>query len=84
MFRYDFKFLSQLIFCCFIFSTLLLEGCAQPELFYWGEYENSLYERYVENDTGQTEAHLQASLDQSQKMNQRVPPGLYALWFYAL
>jgi hypothetical protein len=77
MFRCDLKFVSRLILCCFIFSTLLLEGCAKPGLFYWGEYEDSLYERYVANDGGHTEAHLQESFTEAQKTNQRVPPGLY-------
>lgn len=84
MFRCSFKFLSRLIFCCFMFSTLLLGGCTPPGLFYWGEYENSLYERYVENDTGQTEVHLQESFAEAQKTNQHVPPGLYADYGFML
>lgn len=84
MFRCDLKFVSRLIFCCLMFSTLLLEGCAQPGLFYWGEYEGSLYERYVANDSGHTEAHLQESFAEAQKNNQRVPPGLYADYGFML
>lgn len=67
-----------------MFSTLLLGGCAPPGLFYWGEYENSLYERYVENDNGHTEAHLQESFAEAQKTNQRVSPGLHADYGFML
>lgn len=84
MFRFRFKIFSRLIFCCLIFSTLLLGGCAPPGLFYWGEYENSLYERYVENDTGQTEVLLQESFAEALNTNQRVPPGLYADYGFML
>lgn len=74
----------QLIACCFIFSSLLLEGCAQPGLYYWGDYEDSLYERYVENNNGQTELHLQETVAEAQKNHQRVPPGLYADYGFML
>jgi len=67
-----------------MFSTLLLGGCTQPGLYYWGGYEDSLYERYVENDTGQTEVHLQETLAEAQKTKQRVPPGLYADYGFML
>jgi hypothetical protein len=67
-----------------MFSILLLTGCAPPELFHWGEYEDSLYERYVESDVGQTEAHLQECINEAQKNNQRVPPGLYADYGFML
>ncbi len=84
MFRCSFIFLPRLVFCCFMFFTLLLAGCTPPDLFYWGGYEDSLYERYVENDTGQTEAHLQESIAEAQRGNQRVPPGLYADYGFML
>lgn len=84
MYKGHFNFISQSVFCCFIFFCLLLEGCAPSPLFYWGDYEDSLYERYVENDTGQTEVHLQESFAEAQKTSQRVPPGLYADYGFML
>lgn len=84
MFRFDLKVLLRLIFCLLMFSTLLLGGCAPAELFYWGDYENSLYERYVENEMGHTEAQLQESFAYAESTNQRVPPGLYADYGFML
>lgn len=84
MLRRDFISLSRLNFCFFMFSSALLAGCAPPELFHWGEYEGSLYERYVESDIERTEAHLQECIYEAQKNNQRVPPGLYADYGFML
>ncbi len=84
MFRFDLKALSRLILCLFVFSPALLGGCAPAELFYWGGYEDSLYERYVENEMGHTEAQLQESFTYAKNTNQRVPPGLYADYGFML
>ncbi len=69
---------SKLIFLGITSLALLLTGCAKQEIFYWGNYENTLFERYIENDNSQTEIHLQALIQDAQNANRRVPPGVYA------
>ena len=73
----------NLIFCCFIFIHILT-GCVPQEIFYWGDYEKSLYERYMENNSAQAELYLQSSLDEAIRENRRVPPGLYADYGFIL
>lgn len=78
------RLLSCVLFCGFIISTLILNGCAHQELFYWGEYEDSLVERYVQNDPNQTETHIQELIVQANSSNKRVPPGIYADYGFML
>jgi len=73
----------QSIVLCFICGTALF-GCAPKGLFYWGDYENSLYERYMENNSAQAENYLQLSIDKAIKENRRVPPGVYADYGFIL
>ena len=70
--------ISKLIFLGITSLALLLTGCARQEIFYWGNYENTLFERYVENDNSQTETRLQVLIQEAQNANRRVPPGVYA------
>jgi hypothetical protein len=61
-----------------------LNGCAPNELFYWGDYENTLHERYVKNENGQIEAELKSILTDAQERHQRVAPGIYADYGFML
>jgi hypothetical protein len=62
---------------------VLLTGCAES-LFHWGKYEDSLIERYIENDTTQTETHLRDLFTEAESTQQRVPPGIYADYGFML
>ena len=66
---------------------MLLAGCAPPPLFYWGQYQNSLYKRYTDaSEQGQAEAFkmLEATIKEAEARNVRVPPGVYADYGYLL
>lgn len=63
---------------------LSLGGCAPASLFYWGEYEDSLYHRYVEQNPAQAEAYLKDSIVKAERLNYRVPPGVYADYGFLL
>lgn len=75
---------TRLILCCSALSISLLSGCGSKELHYWGDYEDSLYERYVENNPEQARKYLQETLEDAQDGNQRVAPGLYADYGFML
>ena len=66
-----------------LFFSFLLIGCAHDGLYDWGDYENSLYQRYIENDADLAEAYSRQSLDRAIS-NNRVPPGLYADYGFML
>lgn len=66
-----------------VISLFLLSGCA-TELFYWGKYEDSLIERYVDNDQAHTEAHLRELVTEAESEHKRVPPGVYADYGFTL
>jgi hypothetical protein len=74
---------SILAVCIVTISTLLLSGCTR-ELFYWGDYEDTLFERYVQNDPTQTEAQLQELIAEANSSNGRVAPGIYADYGFML
>lgn len=64
--------------------VILLTGCAPQGLFYWGDYESSLYGRYVENDGQHTEAYLRSTFTEAESQHRRVPPGVYADYGFLL
>ena len=56
-----------------------LSGCATGNLYQWGAYEQSLYEKY--KDPSQSEAmriHLTEHIRLLESSKLKVPPGLYA------
>jgi hypothetical protein len=61
----------------------LLAGCVEP-LFYWGKYENSLVERYIDNNPAQTETYLRELMTEAESEHKRIPPGIYADYGFAL
>ena len=56
---------------------LMISGCTPTGLYYWGDYEESLYQRYIENDSEQAENYVRETLEEAVS-EKRVPPGLYA------
>ncbi len=72
-------------FILYIFIvTFFLSGCASKDIFHWGDYEDSLYERYIENDPVQAKEYLQETLEDAIDDNKRIPPGLYADYGFML
>lgn len=59
-------------------------GCAPSGLYYWGDYETSLVERYVENNTQHTDAYLTQTLQEAERLHRKVPPGVYADYGFLL
>jgi hypothetical protein len=66
-----------------VLPMIFLTGCVET-LFHWGEYENSLIERYVDKDITQTEAHLKELITEAESTQKRVPPGIYADYGFML
>jgi hypothetical protein len=64
--------------------TVVLNGCAPSGLFYWGDYETSLFERYVQNNAQQTDAYLSQTILGAETQHRRVPPGVYADYGFLL
>ena len=62
-----------------VFFSLLLVGCATQRQYQWGQYESQLYGGYKDpSQMGVLMLGLEAQIDQLEKSNQKVPPGLYA------
>ena len=58
-------------------GSLFLAGCQTSQgLYYWGDYEDSLYEYY--KNPAELAALTEEILQAIEKSNGRVPPGLYA------
>ena len=60
-----------------------LAGCAPPALYQWGEYEDSLYRRYVKEDSAGAETYLRETIVAAE-LKSRVPPGVYADYGFLL
>ncbi|CCE22894.1 DUF4810 domain-containing protein [Methylotuvimicrobium alcaliphilum] len=67
-----------------VMSVFVLAGCAPQGLYYWGAYEDGLYDRYVENSGEQVEAYLRQSMTEAEASRMPVPPGLYADYGFVL
>ncbi len=63
-------------------SCSLLIGCATSEpLYYWGNYEDLIYQMYLEPgsaDTGAQVAKLKEDINKASNAGKPVPPGLHA------
>ncbi len=70
--------------CSLLFLSSLLIGCASHEVYYWGDYEGTLYQRYVQSDYAQTEAELRTIISDASQQHQRVAPGIYADYGFLL
>lgn len=77
------RYISALKVLTIALPLLFLTGCSES-LFHWGKYEDSLIERYIENDTTQTESHLREVFTEAESTQKRVPPGIYADYGFML
>ena len=62
---------------------LSLTGCVNS-LFYWGKYEDSLIERYIDNNNVQTETYLHELITEAEANHERIPPGVCADYGFSL
>jgi hypothetical protein len=69
--------------CLGLIIGVALAGCAPPALYQWGEYEDSLYRRYVKEDIAGAEAYLRETIVAAE-LKSRVPPGVYADYGFLL
>ncbi len=70
--------------CSGLVMLSALSGCAPHGLFYWGDYESSLYDRYVDNNSQHTDAYLRNTITEAEQRQQRVPPGVFADYGFLL
>ncbi|MCU7493903.1 MAG: DUF4810 domain-containing protein [Ignavibacteria bacterium] len=70
-----------------LLSTFVI-GCSHSQdLYYWGDYSNTLYELKKSPDEKSMAAHtemLKSIIENSKKLNKRVPPGVYCEYGYML
>ena len=70
-----------------LLAMLWLSACAKPSIYHWGTYEDSLYKRYLDaSESGRAEAFkmLEATIQEAETENTKVPPGVYADYGYLL
>lgn len=68
-------------------ALFTVAACAPTPLFYWGQYEESLYERHKDpSEGGQAVAFkmLEVTIQEAEANKSRVPPGVYADYGYLL
>ena len=68
----------------FVSTALSLCGCAPPTIFYWGDYEASVYDRMVENNNTEGEEYLRKTITDAESEAKKVPPGVYADYGFML
>lgn len=72
------------MFFTVIVIFLFLQGCASNRNYAWGKYDSTLYSHYKNpQDKGKNLEKLKEITENAEKED-RVPPGLYAEYGYAL
>jgi hypothetical protein len=61
-----------------------LTGCGTPSLYYWGDFEQGLYDRYVTEQHAQADAYLLETITSAEQQHLKVPPGAYADYGFLL
>ncbi|MBT3632673.1 MAG: DUF4810 domain-containing protein [Candidatus Ruthia sp.] len=63
-------------------SVLLAGGCAtNEEIYYWGEYEQLIYDSYINPGTADTLTQIEklnSDLQEAEALGKKVAPGIYA------
>ncbi len=63
-------------------SMVLMAGCAtRPDIYYWGEYEQLIYDAYMEPGSADTATQIEkltADIQEAAATGKRVPPGIHA------
>jgi len=69
-------------FMILVLSMFMLAGCAtQQDIYYWGEYEQLIYDTYVEPGKADPQTQIEkltADIQKSESLGKRVAPGIYA------
>lgn len=66
-----------------VISLTHLFGCSPVGLYDWGEYEQSLHLRYIDNEAELAQSAIRNTIENS-STNSRVPPGVYAEYGFIL
>ena len=64
-----------------IFILLGLGGCAAPTIYYWGQYQELLYDQYTTPGKATPEVQvlkLEEDIEVARSKNKPLPPGFYA------
>lgn len=64
-----------------VVALCALSGCASPGLYYWGHYEDLIYDTYAKPgtaDSGTQVAKLTEDIDKAHAEGKAVPPGVHA------
>jgi len=64
-----------------LLPAILLGGCASPRIYYWGHYEQQIYDMYVEPDNATAEAQvetMEADIERARSAGKPLPPGFQA------
>lgn len=72
--------ISSEIIILLVLSTIL-SSCVSPTKYYWGEYQNLIYNQYQEPGKATPEIQIQimeADIQKAASKNQPLPPGFYA------
>ncbi len=73
---------AQILSTCVVLSLgLAFIGCAPKQMYYWGDYSDTLYKLEKEQSEEALLSHmksLEKIIEISQEKNARVPPGVYA------
>lgn len=64
-------------------AVALCAGCAKPTLYSWGDYDESLEQRYGKENSAQAEQLLRDQM-LAYADGERVPPGVYADYAFLL
>lgn len=62
-------------------SLLLLGGCASKKIYYWGEYEELIYNQYSNPGKAAPEVQIlamESDIQKAQGIGLPLPPGFYA------
>lgn len=66
-------------------AVLTLSGCATPNMYYWGDYEDALYSHYeTPGRMHEFSRNLLSIIAEARENKRPVPPGIYAEYGYVL
>ena len=75
----------QVFLNCFMgVLACTMVGCATPSIYYWGNFEDGLHNRYITQDQAQADVYLFETIRTAEQQNLRVPPGAYADYGFLL
>ena len=72
--------IHRLCLLILIFSFVFLLGCASKDMYYWGDYEKSVYRMYRSDEFSPSKeiALLKKQIEKARRSNKAVGPGINA------